>query len=175
MPALAADLVRLRPAVIYATNSAAALAAKAATSTIPVVFGTGDDPVTLGLVPRLNRPGGNLTGVTNLNVELEQKRFGMAHEIMPAGRTIAALVDTTNPAAERQVADIQEAARSLGRTVRILRAASEREIDDAFKTIVQPWHAYDIRRRNELEEVVHGQPDALSHRTVTLLDCAMDA
>jgi putative ABC transport system substrate-binding protein len=137
MPALAADLVRLQPAVIYAYSSAAALAAKAATSTIPIVFGSGDDPVRLGLVASLNRPGGNLTGTTNLSIELERKRLALMHEMLPAGQSIAALVDTNNPAAERQARDIEEAARSLGRNVRILKAGSERDIDAAFTSIVQ--------------------------------------
>jgi putative ABC transport system substrate-binding protein len=137
MPALAADLVRLRPAVILAGSSAAALAAKAATSTIPIVFAIGDDAVKLGLVASLNRPGGNLTGTTNVNIELEQKRLALMHETLPAGQSIAALVDTNNPAAERQASDIEEAARSLGRKTRILKAGSERDIDAAFTSIVE--------------------------------------
>jgi len=137
LPALVADLVRLQPSVISAQASAVALAVKAATSTIPIVFGIGDDPVRLGLVASLNRPGGNLTGATNLNVELEGKRLAMMHAIVPAGETIAALVDANNPAADRQLANIQNAADSLGRKIRILKAANERDIDNAFKTIAQ--------------------------------------
>ena len=137
LPAMVADLVRLHPAVIVAGTSAAALAAKAATSTIPIVFGIGDDPVRLGLVASLNRPGGNLTGTTNLNVELEGKRLAMADKIVPAGKIIAVLVDTNNPGAERQADDVQEAAKTLGRKVRVLRAAKDSEIDDAFTRIVQ--------------------------------------
>jgi putative tryptophan/tyrosine transport system substrate-binding protein len=137
LPSMAADLVRLQPAVILAAASASALAAKIATSAIPIVFGIGDDPVKLGLVTSFNHPGGNLTGTTNVNVELEGKRFAMMHAIVPTDKTIAALVDANNPAAERQANDIREAARSLGRNVRILRAANEGEIDAAFKSIVQ--------------------------------------
>jgi putative ABC transport system substrate-binding protein len=137
MPALVADLVRLQPAVILASGSAAALAAKRAASTIPIVFATGDDAVKLGLVATLNRPGGNLTGATNNNVELEGKRLALMHETLPAGQAIAALVDTNNPAAERQARDIEDAARSLGRTVRILKVANESEIDTAFDSIVK--------------------------------------
>src|SRR5271155_5353144 len=111
LPALVDDLVRRRVAVIFASGTQAALAAKAATTTIPIVFGTGDDPVGLGLVASLNHPGGNLTGATNVNVELEEKRLAMTDEIIPAGKTIAALVDTKNPAADRQANNIQEAAR----------------------------------------------------------------
>jgi putative ABC transport system substrate-binding protein len=137
MPALAVDLVRLQPAVICTQSTAGILAVKAATSSIPIVFGTGDDPVKLGLVASLNHPGGNLTGTTNLNVELEAKRLAMMHAILPADKSIAALVNRSNPSAERQARNIEEAALNLGRKVRILRAATEREIDSAFKSIVQ--------------------------------------
>jgi ABC-type uncharacterized transport system substrate-binding protein len=137
MPALAADLVRLQPAVIFAGNSSAALAAKPATSTIPIVFAIGDDPVKLGLVASYSRPGGNLTGTTNINIELEQKRLALMHETLPAGQSIAALVDTNNPAHERQASDIEEGARSLGRQFSIYRVGSEHDIDAAFTSIVQ--------------------------------------
>jgi putative ABC transport system substrate-binding protein len=137
LPVLAAELVRLRPALIVGASSAPAVALKAANSTIPIVFGTGDDPVRLGLVASLNRPGGNLTGVTNLNVELEGKRFAMMHALVSPGQTIAALVNAGNPAADRQASNIQEAARNLGREVRVLRPANDREIEAAFKTMVQ--------------------------------------
>jgi putative ABC transport system substrate-binding protein len=137
MPAMAADIVRLQPAVIVALLSSAAIAVKAATSTIPIVFGTGDDPVKLGLVSSLNHPGGNVTGATNLNVETEGKRLAMMHAIVPVEKTIAALVDPSNPAAKRQESALLEAERGLGRKVRVLRAAKERVIDGAFKTLVQ--------------------------------------
>lgn len=136
-PALVADLVRLNPAVICAQSTAAILAVKTATSTIPIVFGTGDDPVRLGLVASLNHPAGNLTGTTNVNVELEAKRLAMMHAILPTDASIAALLNTSNPSAERQARNIEETALSLGRKVRVLRAATEREIDSAFKSIVQ--------------------------------------
>jgi putative ABC transport system substrate-binding protein len=137
MSALAIELVRLQPAVIYAATSAAALAVRATTSIVPVVFATGDDPVKLGLVASLNHPGGNLTGTTNVNVELEQKRLALLHETLPPGRSIAALVDANNPANERQATDIEEAAKHLGRQIRIFKAKNERDIDAAFDTIVQ--------------------------------------
>ena len=126
-PEIAADLVRSQVAVIYAGSSSAALAAKSATPTIPIVFGIGDDPVTLGLVTSLNRPGGNLTGITNNNVEPEGKRLAMMHRIV---------AESNNPAAERQATNLEEAARSLGRKVRVLRVGNEREINSAFKTVV---------------------------------------
>jgi putative ABC transport system substrate-binding protein len=137
IPALVADLVRLKPAVISVNSSAGVLAVKAATSTIPIVFGIGDDPVRLGLVASLNHPGGNLTGTTTLNIELEGKRLAVMNDIVPAEKTIAALVDINNPAAKSQVNSIEDAARRLGRKVRIFWAASERDIDDAFRDIVQ--------------------------------------
>jgi putative tryptophan/tyrosine transport system substrate-binding protein len=137
LPDTAADLVRSQVAVILAVSSASALAAKAATSTIPIVFGIGDDPIRLGLVASVNHPGGNLTGTTNNNVELEGKRFEMIHLLLPSDNTIAAIVNPNNPAAERQATDIQAAARILGRTVRIFRAGNVREIDQSFKAIAQ--------------------------------------
>jgi putative ABC transport system substrate-binding protein len=135
--ALAADLVRLKPAVISVNSSAGVLAAKAATSTIPIVFGIGDDPVRLGLVASLNHPGGNLTGTTTLNIELEGKRLAVMNEIVPAEKTIAALVDSNNPAAKSQANSIEVAARRLGRKVRILWAANDGDIDSAFRSIAQ--------------------------------------
>src|SRR4051794_3452026 len=112
LPALAADLVRLDVAVI-ATNSPAAEHAKAATTTIPIVFYLGGDPVSAGLVTSLNRPGGNLTGVTNLNVELGPKRLELLHELVPTATTIVLLVNPTNSNAESQSKDLQAAANAL--------------------------------------------------------------
>jgi putative tryptophan/tyrosine transport system substrate-binding protein len=132
LPDMAADLVRSRVAVILAITSAGALAAKAATSTIPIVFGIGDDPIRLGLVPSLNHPGGNLTGTTNNNVELEGKRFEMIHLLLPPDKTIAAIVNPNNPAAERQATDIRAAARILGRKVRVFQAGSGQKLDAVF-------------------------------------------
>jgi putative ABC transport system substrate-binding protein len=137
MQALAVDLVKQRPDLIFAGTLAGALAAKAATAIIPIVFAIGDDPVRLGLVASLSRPGGNVTGATNVTVELEGKRLAMMYEIVPAVPTVAALVDAKSPSAERQTNDIQRASQHLGRSVRILYAASESEIDDAFTRIVQ--------------------------------------
>src|SRR5262249_52821602 len=115
LPTLAADLVRRRVAVIGATTTPAALAAKAATATIPIVFFVAGDPVELGLVASLNRPGGNLTGTTTLTLEVGPKRLELLHEIIPAATVTALLVNPTSPnLAEAQVRDLLTAARTLG-------------------------------------------------------------
>jgi putative ABC transport system substrate-binding protein len=138
LPALAADLVRRQVAVIAATGGAASgRAAKAATATIPIVFSTAGDPIELGLVTSLSRPSGNLTGVTNLNVEVGPKRLELVHELVPAATTIALLVNPTNNTAEAQSRETQAAARSLGLQLQVLRASTEREIDDAFAALTQ--------------------------------------
>jgi ABC-type uncharacterized transport system substrate-binding protein len=137
LPALAADLVRRQVTVIATSGNASALAAKAATATIPIVFLTGVDPVQAGLVASLSRPGGNLTGVTSLGVELGQKRLELLHELVPAATTIATLVNPANRSAEIQVRDIQAAARTLGLELHILQASTEREIDAAFAALTR--------------------------------------
>jgi putative ABC transport system substrate-binding protein len=137
LPALAADLVRRQVTVIATSGNASALAAKAATATIPIVFLTGVDPVQAGLVASLSRPGGNLTGVTSLGVELGQKRLELLHELVPAATTIAILVNPANRSAEIQVRDIQAAARTLGLELHILQASTEREIDAAFAALTR--------------------------------------
>jgi putative ABC transport system substrate-binding protein len=136
LPALAADLVRRQVAVITA-NSAAALAAKAVTSTIPIVFTTPTDPVTSGLVASLSRPGGNITGVTTLAVEVEQKRLELLHELVPAARRIGALINPTGPNAEIEARDMQDAARALGLEMHVLHASSEGDFDRAFAALLQ--------------------------------------
>ena len=133
---LAADLVQRRVSVIVA-NGPAALAAKAATTTIPIVFVVGFDPVKLGLVASLNRPGGNVTGVSNLSAELAPKRLEMLHELVPTAATIAFLVNPTNPNAETLSQDAQGAARKLGFKLLVLHASTEREVDTAFATLVR--------------------------------------
>jgi putative tryptophan/tyrosine transport system substrate-binding protein len=138
LPALAADLVRRRVAVIAAGGTAApALAAKAATSTIPIVFQTGSDPVRDGLVASLNRPGGNVTGVSRLSFALAPKRLELLHELVPKATAIAFLVNPTNPVAPSQVQEIREPARSLGLQIQVLEANSERQLEIAFETVVQ--------------------------------------
>jgi putative ABC transport system substrate-binding protein len=134
LPALAADLVDRRVSVIAAQGPAAALAAKAATTTIPVVFTSGEDPVKMGLVASYNRPGGNVTGVAALIEALGAKRLGLLREVVPAATRIAVLLNPTEPAFDTQLKDVQEAARAVGQDIHLLRASSEREIDAAFAT-----------------------------------------
>jgi putative ABC transport system substrate-binding protein len=138
LPALAAELVQRQVAVIVTPGSTpAALAAKAATATIPIVFTLAADPVAIGLVAGLNRPGGNLTGVTSLNQEVGPKRVELLHELLPAATTIALLVNPTNPTAETLSRDAQAAARTLGLQLRVLHASAERDFDTVFADLVQ--------------------------------------
>ena len=140
LPALAADLVHLQVSVIAAmAGSAPGLAAKAATSTIPIVFQTGSDPVKDGLVTSMNRPGGNVTGVTRLAIAMEPKRLELLHELVSKASTIAFLVNPVNQAADNQVREMQDAARSLGLKLVVLKASTEREVDAAFTTLAQRW------------------------------------
>jgi len=139
LPALAAELVRLPVNVIVCAGSTpATIAAKAASTTVPIVFYGGADPVSMGLVASLSRPGGNVTGVTTLNVEIGAKRLEVLHELVPTATMIAGLVNPTNPViAETETRDLQAAARTLGLTLHMLHASSEQEIDTAFMTLVQ--------------------------------------
>jgi len=135
--AFAAELVRRKVIVIAATSTPAALAAKAATSTVPIVFTTGGDPIKLGLVASLNRPGGNITGVSSLNSELGPKRLGLLRELVPSATVIATLVNPNFPDADVQLRDAEAGARALGLQLIVLRAGTEREIDAAFATMAQ--------------------------------------
>jgi putative ABC transport system substrate-binding protein len=138
LPALAADLVRLRVSVIAATGtSLSALAAKAATATIPIVFTTGADPVKLGLVSSYNRPGGTLTGVSFLLNELVQKRLGLLDELVPKATEIGFLVNPNEVWLATVMSDVQAAARLLGLAIHVGNASSERDIDAAFAGFVQ--------------------------------------
>jgi putative ABC transport system substrate-binding protein len=137
LPALAADLVSHRVSVIAAIGSPSAPAAKATTTTIPIVFIIGFDPVEVGLVTSLNRPGGNLTGVTVLGVELGSKRLELLHELVPTATIVATLVNPNTPAAETQSTELQTAARSLGLKLHILHASTERDFDTVFATLLQ--------------------------------------
>ena len=137
LPGIAADLVRRQMVVIAATGTPAALAAKAATAVIPVIFETAGDPVALGFVASLNRPGGNVTGVTQLSSELVSKRLRLLHDLIPAATNIGLLVNPTDPRAETQTRDVQEAAHALGLRIHVLNASSEAEIDTAFSDLVK--------------------------------------
>ena len=137
LPALAADLVRRQVSVIAATSSPANLVAKNATSTIPIVFTTGSDPVQLGLVTSLARPSGNVTGVTQLSTEILPKRIELAHELVPTATTIALLVNPTDLTADFAVKGAQAAALTLGLQLHVLRASTEAELNDAFNAVLQ--------------------------------------
>ena len=138
LPALAAELVHRRVAAIAATGATnPALAAKAATTTIPIVFMVGEDPVRLGLVASLARPGGNLTGINFLNAELIAKRLELLRELVPAAVRVAVLVNPINPNAETTVRDVAEAARTMGLQIQILNATTGREINAAFATVMR--------------------------------------
>ena len=138
LPTLATDLVRHQVAVIaQAGHVLGVFAAKSATTTIPIVFVTGVDPVALGLVASLNRPGVNLTGVTTLGIELEPKRLELLHGVVPAARTVGALVNRMHPIAEAQSTELQAAAHALGLKLHILDASSERDFDAVFARLVE--------------------------------------
>jgi putative tryptophan/tyrosine transport system substrate-binding protein len=138
LPALAADLVRHQVSVIAAcTTSAPGLAAKAATSTIPIVFQTGGDPVQDGLVTSMNRPGGNVTGVSRLSVTLAPKRLELLRELAPRGTVIGLLVNPTNPRSELVVQQMEEPARALGLRLHVLKASTEGQLDSVFASLVQ--------------------------------------
>ena len=138
LPAMVADLVHRQVAVIAATSTPAAIAAKAAHTTIPIVFETAADPVRLGLVSSLNRPGGNITGVTQANVEIVPKRLQLLHELVPTASVIALLVNPANKAlAEPATREVPSAARTFGLKVHILTASSENDFDGVFAKLTE--------------------------------------
>ena len=138
LPSLVADLVRRPVNVIAATGAiGSALAAKAATATIPIVFNSSDDPVKLGLVASLNRPGGNATGINFFVSQMEGKRLGLLHELVPTAALMGVLLNPTNAPFEFQLKDVQEAARSISQQIHVLHASSERDIHAAFRSFDQ--------------------------------------
>jgi len=138
LPELAADLVRRRVAVIATMGGpATAFAGKAATTTIPIIFSNGLDPVQTGLVASLNRPGGNITGITSMNAELMPKRLGLLHELVPGAARFAVLINPASPAADTMIADLQAAAATIRRQIDVLTAVINRDIDAAFASLMQ--------------------------------------
>ena len=176
LPQLAGELVNRKVAVIASAFFPATLAAKAATSTIPIVFITGVDPVAAGLVASLARPGGNLTGLSNFNTRLIAKRFELLHQIVPRANTIAVLVDPKSPATQTIEAEARAAAQALGLRVDVLVASTEDGIDEAFGTAVQRGvgallvggDAYFNKRRAQLIALAarHGLPASFDRKEI---------
>jgi putative tryptophan/tyrosine transport system substrate-binding protein len=138
LPELAADLIRRQVSVIAVPGGLqAALAAKAETTTIPIVFSIGGDPVQAGLVASLNRPGGNVTGISYMNIELGAKRLGLLHELLPQAKRFGVLVDRNSPATQSIVIDLQAAALSTGQQLQVLSVGTNRDIDAAFDSLMQ--------------------------------------
>jgi putative ABC transport system substrate-binding protein len=163
LPALAAELVRRQVAVIAATGGiSSALAAKAATTTIPIVFGVAQDPVKLGLVASLNRPGGNVTGVNFLVVDLGSKQLGLLHELVPAAVRVGLLVNPRIPQTEPVTRDVAAAASAIGLQVDVVEASESREIEAAFRTLV----------RNRADALVVGPDPFFASRRLQLATLA---
>jgi ABC-type uncharacterized transport system substrate-binding protein len=163
LPALAAELVRLQVGVIVATGGISpALVAKAATTTIPIVFGTGVDPVELGLVASLNRPGGNVTGVNFLVAELASKQLGLLHELVPAAVRVGLLVNPRVPQSEPVTRDVAAAASAIGLQIDVVEASDSREIEAAFRTLV----------RNRADALVVGPDPIFASRRLQLATLA---
>jgi ABC-type uncharacterized transport system substrate-binding protein len=138
LPAMAADLVHRQVAVMAATSTPAALAAKAATTTIPIIFELGSDPVELGLVASLSRPGGNVTGVIQWNIEVAPKRLEVLHELLPTARVMALLVDPTDPTnAKTTVSEVSAAAKTFGLQLHVLNASNENDFTGVFAKLIQ--------------------------------------
>ena len=176
LPALTADLVRRQVAVIVTTATPAAIVAKAATATIPIVFEIGGDPVRLGLVNRLDQPGGNITGVTQLNIEVSQKRLELLHELVPKATIIGYLVNPGDPNVE--TADVEQAARKFGLELHVLKASTERDLDAVFASLIQLQagglvigsSAFFVARQEQLAELAvrHAMPAIFENRQFTV-------
>jgi putative ABC transport system substrate-binding protein len=160
LPALAAELVQHKVAVLVTPGLAATLAAKAATTSIPILFGVGADPVQLGLVASLNRPGGNLTGFNQLSAELGAKALGLFSELMPKVHVIGLLVNPNNPTfSDLAIRDISAAATAIGKVVQVIKATTDREIDAAFESLGQAQVgallvANDVFFNSQIEQIV---------------------
>jgi putative tryptophan/tyrosine transport system substrate-binding protein len=137
LPIMATELVRRQVSVIFAATAPASLAAKTATTTIPIVFWTGSDPVALGLVASLGKPGGNITGVATLAEEVDPKRLEVLHGLVPTVKVIGAFVNPASPIAETQTQDFNSAARRLGLQIRVLNVSAERDFGSAFASLIQ--------------------------------------
>ena len=178
LPAMAADLVHRQVAVIAATSTPAALAAKAATTTIPIIFELGSDPVELGLVASLSRPGGNVTGVIQWNIEVAPKRLELLHELLPTARVMALLVDPTDPTnAKTAVSEVSAAAHTFGLQLHVLNASNESDFTEVFAKLIQlgagglvvsggPFFASHEKQLAALT-VRHAVPAAFEHRAFT--------
>jgi ABC-type uncharacterized transport system substrate-binding protein len=174
LPDLAADLVRRQVAAIAAPSGTAALAVMAATTTIPVVFNTAGDPVQMGLVASLNRPGGNVTGVANMHMEITAKRLGILRELLPNSARFAVLVNPSSQNAESEITEAQQAGSAIGRQIDIVTAGTDREIDMAFASLMQKRvdalvvgpHSFFRNRRAQLLTLVarHAVPAVFSYR-----------
>jgi putative ABC transport system substrate-binding protein len=137
LPELAADLVRRRVTSIFASTLQAALAAKAETATIPIVFRTGADPVQIGLVAAFNKPGGNITGINDISLDLGAKRLGLLRDLLPSASRFAILIDPTAPSSESSVMQARVAASTIARPIEVVTASASREIDSAFVSLAQ--------------------------------------
>jgi putative tryptophan/tyrosine transport system substrate-binding protein len=174
LPELMADLIHRPVTVIAAVNTIAAVTAKAATTTIPIVFVAGEDPVRLGLVASLARPGGNATGINFLNTELTAKRLELLRELVPAASRVAVLVDPNNaPGTESTLRDVEPAARAMGLQIQVVRAGTSRDIDAAFASdmrerdalFVGPSGIFSSRRIHIVNQAIrHGMPATYANR-----------
>jgi putative tryptophan/tyrosine transport system substrate-binding protein len=179
LPALAADLVRRQVTVIVATSTPANVIARAATTEIPIVFTTSSDPVELGLVASLNRPGGNVTGAATLNEEVDSKRLEILHELVSSATTVALLVNPNRPGVQAQSASLEAAAHSMGLRIIVLNAGSESEIDEAFANLAKHGagallvhtDAFFFSRRDQLIDLAkrHAVPATFDRREFTEL------
>ena len=163
LPELAAELVRRQVAVIAALNTVAAVAAKAASTTIPIVFSSGEDPVRLGLVVSLARPGGNATGINQVIGELAAKRLGLLHELVPTANRVGVLVNPADVLTETALRDVQPAARAIGLQIQVVNASTSGEIDAAFAAFV----------REQVDALFIGPGGVFSNRRVHIANQAM--